>query len=97
MRFLTLLKLLLAAVPVLALGFAGEASVVTINPDNVLLIDGKKVFPIGFIIPPPMNGKTPDGKDALRELADAGGTFMRTGTQGENWNTPNGKPFCGTS
>ena len=86
MRFLTLHKLLLAAVPVLALGFAGEASVVTINLDNVLLIDGKRIFPIGFTMPPPLDGLTPEGKNGLQELADAGATFMRTGTQGENWN-----------
>jgi hypothetical protein len=53
MRFLTLHKLLLTAVPVLALGFAGEASVVTISPNNILLIDGKRTFPIGFTMPPP--------------------------------------------
>jgi hypothetical protein len=87
MRFLTLHKLLLAAVPVLARGFAGEASIVTISPDNVLLINGKKVFPIGFTMPPPVDGKTPEGRSGLQELAAAGATFMRTGTQGEDWNT----------
>ena len=86
MRFLTLHTLLLAAVPIFALGFAGEASVVTINLDNVLLIDGKRIFPIGFTMPPPLDGKTPEGRNGLQELAEAGATFMHTGTQGENWN-----------
>lgn len=58
---------------------------VTINADHVLEINGEKVFPIGFTLPPPFDGKTPDGKPALRELADAGGTFMRTGTSGGDW------------
>jgi hypothetical protein len=36
-------------------------SQVTINTDNVLVIDGRKVFPIGFTMPPAPDGKTPDG------------------------------------
>src|ERR1043166_3879540 len=51
----------------------------TINSDLVLVIDGKKVFPIGFTMPPPPDGRTPEGKKAIRELADAGATFLRTG------------------
>ena len=34
----------------------------TINEDMVFVIDGKKVFPIGFTMPPPPEGKTPAGK-----------------------------------
>lgn len=67
------------------LGFsllANAATKVSLNADHVLVVDGKKVFPIGFTIPPPPDGKTPEGKSALRELADAGGTFMRTGARG---------------
>ncbi len=58
---------------------------VTINPDNVLIINGRKVFPIGFTLGPPPGGKMPDGKNGMQELADAGGTFIRTGTSGSNW------------
>jgi hypothetical protein len=47
------------------------ASHVTIDPDQVLVIDSKKVFPIGFTTPPPPDGKTPDGKNGIGELADA--------------------------
>jgi len=54
-----------------------------INSDLVLVIDGKKVFPIGFTLPPPPDGKTPTGKNGIAELASAGATFLRTGGQ---WN-----------
>jgi hypothetical protein len=52
----------------------------------VLVIDGQKVFPIGFTMPPPPDGKTPNGKNAIRELNDAGATFLRTGVMGGPWN-----------
>ena len=58
-------------------------SKVTIDPaTRVLVIDGKKVFPIGFSNPPPLGKKSPSGKEGLQELADAGGSFIRTGTAG---------------
>jgi len=56
-----------------------------INEDMVFVIDGKKVFPIGFTMPPPPAGKTPTGKNAIDELHDAGATFLRTGVMGTNW------------
>jgi hypothetical protein len=55
------------------------ANKAVINLDLVLEIDGKKIFPIGFTLPPPPEGKTPDGKNGIAELADAGATFLRTG------------------
>jgi hypothetical protein len=63
--------------------FANKA---IINSNLVLEIDGKKVFPIGFTLPPPVNGKTPDGKNAIKELADAGATFLRAGPLTPKWN-----------
>ena len=56
-----------------------HASRAVINADKVLVIDGQKVFPIGFTMPPPPDGKTPDGKNGIAELASAGATFLRTG------------------
>src|SRR5438034_8532820 len=52
---------------------------VTINEDKVLLINGKKVFPIGFTMAPPPGAKAPNGRDGLQELHDAGGSFLRSG------------------
>ena len=56
---------------------------VTINPDRVLMINGQKVFPIGFTTPPPPDGKTSEGKIGIGELAAAGATFLRTGAPEE--------------
>lgn len=67
--------------------FASRAgNKVTINSDNVLVVNGEKVFPIGFTTGPPPGAKAPNGKEGLRELSDAGGFFMRTGANGHNWN-----------
>ena len=56
-----------------------SGSQVTINHDTVLVIDGKKVFPIGFTMPPPPDGKAPNGRNGIEELRHAGATFLRTG------------------
>src|SRR5437762_9847868 len=52
---------------------------VIITLEHVLSINGKKVFPIGFTIPPPPDAKTPGGKLALDEFREAGAIFIRTG------------------
>jgi hypothetical protein len=67
-------------------------SVVTIDKSGVLVIDGTKVFPVGFSdapyyrgsnpTPPPDPHATPEGSDSLAELASAGGTMIRIGTGG---------------
>lgn len=69
-------------------------SVVTIDPSGALVIDGTKLFPIGFSDapyydetgdnppPPPSSMATPDGRDALAELASAGGNMIRIGMGG---------------
>src|SRR5436853_6548008 len=65
--------------------FAGTK--VTINEDKVLLINGKKVFPIGFTMAPPPGSKAPNGRDGLQELHDAGGSFLRSGPNASaRWN-----------
>lgn len=68
-----------------AVATAQPGNRVTINSDNVIVINGRKVFPIGFTLGPPPDGKTPSGKNGLQELADAGGTFIRTGATRQNW------------
>ena len=50
---------------------------------GVLLVDGTKVFPIGFSNPPPLGAQAPSSKPALKELKDAGGNFIRVGF--EKW------------
>jgi hypothetical protein len=52
---------------------------VTIDPTGVLVVDGQKAFPLGLSLPPPVGGKTPDGKDAWQEIKAGGVSFVRTG------------------
>jgi hypothetical protein len=78
------LCLAMALCPLLASG----ASHVTIDSNLVLNINGQKVFPIGLSPPPPPDGKTPDGKNGIEELASAGANFMRTGALRDGWNEP---------
>jgi hypothetical protein len=67
--------------------FAAEgASHITIDSNHVLVVNGRKVLPIGFTLPPPPDGKAPNGKNGIEELHDAGATFLRTGAQGGPWN-----------
>ncbi len=62
-----------------------SGSRVTINHDTVLVIDGTKVFPIGFTMPPPPDGKAPNGRNGIEELRRAGATFLRTGVMARPW------------
>jgi hypothetical protein len=75
--------------PVLALA-ADPPPALSFNPDGVLMVGEQKVFPIGFTLPPPPDGKAPDGRPALRVLAEAGATYIRTGPMGSGgtWNDP---------
>jgi hypothetical protein len=41
------------------------ASVVSIDADKVLIVNGRKVFPIAMSPGPPTRGRTPTGVDAL--------------------------------
>lgn len=61
-------------------------SVVTVNSDMALVLNGRKVFPIGFSPGPPTYGVTPTGKDAMQEFRDAGALLFRI-VQTNNWNS----------
>lgn len=67
-------------------GLAQTGSVVTVNADQVLVLNGRKVFPIGFSPGPPTGGVTPSGGDALQELRNAGGLLFRM-SQNSDWNS----------
>ncbi len=56
-----------------------DPSKVEVAPEHVLVINGRKVFPIGFTILPAPDATTPTGKLALAEFRDAGALFIRTG------------------
>lgn len=80
-----LFRRLVAGGLLFALLISSRGNQAIINGDGVLEIDGKKIFPIGFTTSPPPDGKTPAGKNAIAELADAGATFLRAGPLGESW------------
>ncbi len=75
----------IAATLLLLIGFNALGSTMTINADKVFVLDGKKIFPIGFTMPPPVNGITPDRTNAFQELKSAGANFLRTGAWDEKW------------
>ncbi len=64
---------------------AALAAHVTISRDNVIHVNGKPVFPIGFTLAPPPGGKTPSGDDAYRELQTSGAVFHRCGPGPRQW------------
>src|SRR5690242_6906682 len=66
----------------LAMAIASQVaaqSKVTINSDQVLVINGRKVFPVGVMFPPAPGTKTPTGKWSWQELKDAGVLTARSG------------------
>src|SRR5437016_5842228 len=79
----TAIALFALVVPAIAFAEGTGTAVVKINPDNVLTVNDKKVFPIGFTMPPPPDANAPSGKTGIEELHDAGGSFMRTGPSGQ--------------
>jgi hypothetical protein len=90
------LRIQLAVIALCAaiLGFASSAAraaepitkpaKITLDEAGVLVVDGKKVFPINLTVVPGPDAKAPNGKHAYEEFADAGAMFMRT--RGPKWN-----------
>lgn len=64
---------------------AAKGTKVTINEAKVLVINGKKVFHIGFDTGPLPDALAPNGKNGIEELRDAGATFIQTGMGGAPW------------
>jgi hypothetical protein len=50
------------------------------GPTGVLVVSGKKLFPIAVSDPPPFDGLAPSGEHAFAELANGGVTMVRSGT-----------------
>lgn len=70
----------------LAANSRGWTATVSIGPHNVVMVDGKPVFPIGFITGPPPGTKTPSGGDAYEELKRNGTVFLWAGVfQRQKW------------
>ncbi len=82
---LALLAAVTCAVP------ASAGNVVTIDAAKRVLLNGKPFFPIIMSPGPPLNAKSPDGRDALDELKSAGVNGFRLGlfndySKQEFWN-----------
>lgn len=77
--FLAAVVCLAAAAPV---GGQRAGSRVDIGPANVMRIDGRPVFPIGFTFAPAPGALSPRGVEGLRELRQAGALTMRSGPMG---------------
>src|SRR5215212_6269114 len=65
---------------------AQTGSVVTVNADKTLVLNGRKVVPIAFSPGPPTYGMTSPGKDAMQEFRDAGALLFRI-AQTSDWNS----------
>src|SRR5687767_14630655 len=82
----TLLLVVFSVLSVLSVvnpSFAG--SKVSFDESHVTIVDGERQFPILFIMPPPPDSVTPDGKNGIEELRDAGANWLRTGVMGVEW------------
>ena len=79
------MKATVAVLLLCAISLAYSGSVVTINADKVLVVNGRKVFPVLMSPGPPTHGRTPTGHDALEELREAGVLMIRM-LQTNDWN-----------
>ena len=52
---------------------------ITLDESGVLVVDGKKIFPINLTVVPGPDAKAPSGRPAYAEFADAGIFSMRSG------------------
>src|SRR5690348_9471551 len=78
--------LIFAAGLALAAAPAGRAAKVAIGPQQIILVDGKPAFPIGFMWGPPPESRTSSGRDAYRELKSNGTVWHLVGpTRSQTW------------
>src|SRR5205085_388425 len=61
-----------------------KAAKISLDPAGVLVVDGRKVFPITLTVVPTPEQMAPSGKQAYAQFADDGVMFMRSGKP--DWN-----------
>jgi hypothetical protein len=72
-----------------------RAAQVTIGAHNVIFVDGRPSFPIGFTKGPPPGSKTPSGGDAYEELKTNGTVFQLVGPPGgQRWDAQAKADLC---
>ncbi len=64
---------------------APGVNVTAVDGSGVFRVDGKRFFPIGLTMPPPLDGVTPLGVPAIDALVAGGVTVFRTGPSGRPW------------
>ena len=64
---------------------ASAGGLTTVDADGAFRVNGRRFFPIGLTMPPPLEGMTPWGTTAVDELVDGGVTIFRTGPHGREW------------
>src|SRR5947207_2058788 len=83
MRGLVVIGVLSVVLSSSAAALAAEAltkpAKISLDESGVLVIDGKKIFPINLTVVPGPDAKAPDGRNAYEAFADDGAVFMRSG------------------
>jgi hypothetical protein len=59
--------------------------VTTVDAAGAFRVNGRRFFPIGVTMPPPLEGTTPRGTAAIDELVAGGVTIFRTGPSAREW------------
>lgn len=85
MRLRTILLLIAILPPAPAAVAEARANEVKLDATGVVIVGGRKVFPIGLTMPPPPDAKAPDGRNGFAVLREAGVTFVRSGPVGKGW------------
>jgi hypothetical protein len=87
LTFLSMRSRCFSVALVLLVGSIARADRISFDSSGNVVINGtKKIFPIGFTLPPPPTAKTPTGGAAWKELHDAGALFVRSGVN-TAWDT----------
>ena len=78
---------LVLAISAALLPSTAAGAVTSASSDGAVTLSGQRWFPIAVSWPPPINGTTPSGGDAVAALANAGVNLLRTGAHGVPWTT----------
>ena len=77
----------LLAVVAAALASGAAAATTGSDGNGTVLLDGAKTFPIVLAKGPEPATTTPEGRDALAEVASGGATYLKTGPATIAWTT----------
>jgi hypothetical protein len=64
---------------------AAKAASVAIDKEQFFVVNGERVFPFFFMLAPPLDGRTPWGADAWRELKQYGTVFHHCNVLSGQW------------